>query len=63
MTRFVINADREPYIANIGHIYIKPTLKLYEMKEIQQNLVNGEIRLEMYGRCLHQFLIEHPPKI
>lgn len=61
-TRFVIDQDREPHLAGIQEIYVKPAQKLYEMREFGQQINNGEMKLDSYTRCLQQFMIENPTR-
>lgn len=32
------------------------------MKEFLDHLVDGEIKLDAYIKCLHQYHIQHPPR-
>jgi hypothetical protein len=62
-TRFVIDSSREPCLSSIESLFVKPVQKLFELKEFKQNLVQGEIKVEAYARCLHQYGVDYPPKV
>ena len=61
-TKFVLGPNREPHLAAVMDLYIKPTAKLFEMREFQQYMTSGCIKLDQYLGCLHQYLIENPSK-
>ena len=52
VTKFVINKDREPFLAGMSNLLVKPAKKIADSKEFQPAKAKGLIKLEDYMRCL-----------
>jgi hypothetical protein len=56
VVRFVINREREPFLAAIEDLEVRPARQMWEMKEIQAGRERGSMGLQEYLRCVQRCL-------